>query len=88
VFQKLAGTVEEYWAMLVSYFLDEGKDMLSMYGYNDNTDITADDREYCQTFSAIIYIRLTRIVIYNMYLCIGLGVPGAPSIRREAAGVG
>ena len=44
VFKKLACTVEECRAMLISYYLGEGKDMLCRYGYNDITDITADDR--------------------------------------------
>ncbi|KAF2964127.1 hypothetical protein GQX73_g9456 [Xylaria multiplex] len=44
VFEKLAGTVEECRAMLISYYLAESKDMLRMYGYDDNTDITANER--------------------------------------------
>lgn len=46
VFQKLAGTVEECRAMLISYYLGEAKDMLFTYGYDDNTSITADDLIY------------------------------------------
>ncbi|KAI1129103.1 dipeptidyl peptidase III [Nemania abortiva] len=46
VFEKLAGTVEECRAMLISYYLAENKDMLRMYGYDDNTDITADELLY------------------------------------------
>lgn len=45
VFEKLAGTVEECRAMLISYYLAESKDMLHMYGYDDNTEITADERK-------------------------------------------
>ncbi|KAI0868251.1 dipeptidyl peptidase III [Hypoxylon argillaceum] len=44
VFEKLAGTVEECRAMLISYYLAESKDMLHIYGYDDNTEITADER--------------------------------------------
>ncbi|KAI0533760.1 dipeptidyl peptidase III [Xylaria digitata] len=43
VFEKLAGTVEECRAMLISYYLAESKDMLRMYGYDDNTEITANE---------------------------------------------
>ncbi|KAJ2971703.1 hypothetical protein NUW58_g9342 [Xylaria curta] len=43
VFEKLAGTVEECRAMLISYYLAESKDMLRMYGYDDDTDISADE---------------------------------------------
>jgi dipeptidyl-peptidase-3 len=46
VFEKLSGTVEECRAMLISYYLAESKDMLRMYGYDDNTDITADERKF------------------------------------------
>lgn len=37
--------------MLISYYLGESKGMLRMYGYDDNTDITADER----TFTTNIY---------------------------------
>lgn len=39
VFEKLAGTVEECRAMLISYYLEESKDMLSMFGYDEDSDI-------------------------------------------------
>ncbi|KAH8708706.1 Dipeptidyl peptidase 3 [Beauveria bassiana] len=46
VFEKLAGTVEECRAMLISYYLGDGKDMLSLFGYDDDSDIKADDLIY------------------------------------------
>ncbi|ATY65681.1 dipeptidyl peptidase III [Cordyceps militaris] len=44
VFEKLAGTVEECRAMLISYYLGQGKDMLSIY--DDDSDIKADELIY------------------------------------------
>lgn len=46
VFEKLAGTVEECRAMLISYYLGQDKDMLSMYGYDEDSDIKASDRKF------------------------------------------
>ncbi|KAI9370230.1 dipeptidyl peptidase III [Aspergillus egyptiacus] len=46
VFQKLAGTVEECRAMLISYYLADSKDMLSIYGYDQDSEIKADDLVY------------------------------------------
>ncbi|KAK0622595.1 peptidase family M49-domain-containing protein [Immersiella caudata] len=43
VFGKLAGTVEECRAILVSEYLMENKELLEMFGYTDDSDITADD---------------------------------------------
>ena len=45
VFGKLAGTVEECRAMLISYYLGDRKDMLLMYGYDEDSDIKTDDRK-------------------------------------------
>lgn len=53
VFEKLAGTVEECRAMLISYYLGEEKDMLSLYGYDQDSDIKADDRWYL--FRSMLY---------------------------------
>ncbi|PWY87059.1 dipeptidyl peptidase III [Aspergillus sclerotioniger CBS 115572] len=46
VFEKLAGSVEECRAMLISYYLDVEKDMLSMFGYDDHSGIRAEDFIY------------------------------------------
>ena len=46
VFEKLAGTVEECRAMLISYYLGEGKYMLSLYGCDEDSGIKVDDRGY------------------------------------------
>lgn len=53
VFGKLATSVEECRAMLVSYYLADSKEVLSMFGYNDTSTITADDRQYPWTELAI-----------------------------------
>lgn len=44
VFGKLAGTVEECRAMLISYYLGENKDVLALYGYDEDSHVTADER--------------------------------------------
>ncbi|KAL3952369.1 hypothetical protein ACCO45_012312 [Purpureocillium lilacinum] len=46
VFEKLATSVEECRAMLVSYYLADNKDVLSVFGYNDMSAISADDLIY------------------------------------------
>ena len=48
VFEKLATSLEECRAMLVSYYLADNKELLSLFGYNDTTTstVTADDRQY------------------------------------------
>jgi dipeptidyl-peptidase-3 len=58
VFEKLAGTVEECRAMLISYYLAESKDMLQMYGYDDTTEITADECMFSILISHISSIKL------------------------------
>lgn len=45
VFGKLAGTVEECRQMLVSYYLGTRKDMLAMYGYDEDSEIKAEGRK-------------------------------------------
>lgn len=44
VFGKLAGTVEECRAILVSEYLMDDKTLLEIFGYTDDSEITADDR--------------------------------------------
>lgn len=46
VFGKLAATVEECRAILVSEYLMDDKEMLAVFGYTDSTYITAEDRAY------------------------------------------
>ena len=45
VFGNLAGTVEECRAILVSEYLMDNKDLLSIFGYTNTSEITADDRK-------------------------------------------
>ena len=44
VFGKLAGTVEECRAILISEYLMDNKELLDIFGYTDTSDITADER--------------------------------------------
>lgn len=60
VFGKLATSVEECRAMLVSYYLVDDKEVLSMFGYTDTSTITADDRQYPRTKLAIFNALLTQ----------------------------
>lgn len=46
VFGKLAPTVEECRAFLFAYYFIDNKDILSIFGYDENSSPTADDREY------------------------------------------
>lgn len=46
VFGKLAPTVEECRAFLVANYLADNKDILALFGYDQNTKPTSDDREY------------------------------------------
>lgn len=46
VFGKLAPTVEECRAFLVAYYLADNKDILALFGYDDKSTPTADEREY------------------------------------------
>ncbi|KAI0435545.1 dipeptidyl peptidase III [Xylaria telfairii] len=64
VFEKLAGTVEECRAMLISYYLAESKDMLRMYGYDDNTEIAADELLY-NMYTYIGFLGLRALQAYN-----------------------
>lgn len=45
VFGKLATSVEECRAMLMSYYLADDKDILAVFGYDDSTNLSADDRK-------------------------------------------
>lgn len=45
VFGKLAGTVEECRAILISEYLMDSPELLEIFGYTDTTDITAEDRK-------------------------------------------
>ena len=49
MFGKLATSVEECRAMLVSYYLADNNEVLSMFGYNDTSTVMADDRQYPMT---------------------------------------
>jgi dipeptidyl-peptidase-3 len=45
VFGKLAGTVEECRAILVSEYLMDNKELLGIFGYTDTSEITTEDRK-------------------------------------------
>ncbi|KAJ5710995.1 hypothetical protein N7488_005151 [Penicillium malachiteum] len=46
VFANLAGTVEECRAILVSEYLMDNKDILSIFGYTETSEVSADDLLY------------------------------------------
>lgn len=49
VFEKFATTVEECRATLVSLYLIDDKDLLSIFGYTETSGITADNRKLSVT---------------------------------------
>jgi dipeptidyl-peptidase-3 len=46
VFGKLAGTVEECRAILMSEYLMDDKELMANFGYTATTEVTAEDREW------------------------------------------
>lgn len=79
VFGKLATSVEECRAMLVSCYLGDDKEMLSMFGYDDKSTITADDRQYPINKLPSLTNFLRGTVIYYTYIYIG--VEGIQSLQ-------
>lgn len=49
--------------MLISCYLAESKNMLCMYGYDDNTDITVDER----SFTISPYYSLVNLTWHNQF---------------------
>jgi dipeptidyl-peptidase III len=47
-FTDLATTVDECRAELVGAYLMDDRDILALFGYNDQGDILADDRQFCR----------------------------------------
>jgi len=45
VFQDIAPSVEECRATLISEYLMDSKELLSIFGYDENSSVTADDRQ-------------------------------------------
>lgn len=50
---KLANTVEECRANLVSFFFADNRDLLSLFGYNDSSSPTADDCKCDAAYSKV-----------------------------------
>jgi dipeptidyl-peptidase III len=48
VFGKLARTVEECRAFLIADYLADNKDILALFGYDENSPLTADDCGCCE----------------------------------------
>lgn len=72
VFGKLAGTVEECRAILVSEYLMDNEELLGVFGYTGTSEITAEDRTlFCPNN---VYKMLTDslLVLYATYLQIGV----------------
>lgn len=46
VFGEIAGSVEECRAEVLSLYLMDSKELLSVFGYDDTTSITAEERSY------------------------------------------
>lgn len=65
VFGKLAGTVEECRAILVSEYLMDDKNLLDIFGYTDTSDVTAEDLLYT-TYLNIGVDGLQALKYYNV----------------------
>ncbi|KAK4060263.1 uncharacterized protein Triagg1_10813 [Trichoderma aggressivum f. europaeum] len=65
VFGKLAGTVEECRAILMSEYLMDNKHLLSIFGYTDSSSITAEDLLYA-TYLNIGVDGLQALEHYNL----------------------
>jgi len=50
VFQDLSTTVDECRCELVGAYLMDDKELLAMFGFTDESEITADDSEFAQSF--------------------------------------
>jgi dipeptidyl-peptidase-3 len=61
VFGKLAPTVEECRAFLVANYLADNRNILALFGYDENSTPTADDREWLDIMTAKVFPRLTSI---------------------------
>lgn len=72
VFGNLAGTVEECRAILVSEYLMDNEELLSIFGYTDNSEITAQDRKYLPRLMYNDLHTHSISVLYTTYLNIGV----------------
>jgi dipeptidyl-peptidase-3 len=70
VFEKLATSVEGYRAMLISYYLADDREVLSIFGYDDTSIISADGRQY--PYTNLPHPDSYTTVIYYVYLHIGV----------------
>lgn len=77
VFGELSGTVEECRAILVSEYLMDNKEVLGIFGYTDDSEITVDDRKRylpCYYRNSLRYTEsiANDLVLYTTYLNIGV----------------
>lgn len=60
IFGTLAQTVEECRAFLFAYYLADNKEILSLFGYDDESTPTADD---CECMDTILVKKMTHTII-------------------------
>lgn len=71
VFEDLATTVDECRAEIVGAYLIDEPEVLELFGYNAQSEVTADDGKKIPHRNKQNYSNST-IVIYNMYLQLGV----------------
>lgn len=76
IFEDLTQTLEECRAILVSYYLIDNKELLSVFGYTGSTPVTADDRESSH------YIRAFTDVTVTYFAYLQMGVEGLQALER------
>lgn len=68
VFGKLAPTVEECRAFLVANYLADNREILALFGYDQNSTPTADDREWLDIMTAGVFPLLMSIS-HILHIC-------------------
>lgn len=72
VFGEIAGSVEECRAELLSFYLMDNKDLLSIFGHDDTTSITAKERAYTLRLRIESTKKADNIVYHYTYLHLGV----------------
>jgi dipeptidyl-peptidase-3 len=81
-FGDLATTVDECRAELVGAYLMDDVELLSLFGYDERSDITAADCRYIKGYKIIFTNRCT--VTYNTYMQLGVdGLRGLANFNAE-----
>jgi len=81
-FGDLATTVDECRAELVGAYLMDDRELLALFGFTDETELTANDSKHC--LIVIVGLSLISIVTYNTYMQLGTdGIRGLANFNIE-----